>query len=1304
MRKIKSQSTDAYKEVIADYFNLVLGSSKESNNYWKTDMKIYLLLKYHGPVFSVEEQADVDADLRKNMQSKVLLFTILQRQCGVRFKLSTQTKLIKDPTLFEQEKLFSISDVEKICVITKPVDIYQDLLTSLLSEELPMHSRQKGSMICFSPRRPSETDYSFHTSSVRGVRKAPLLPTNKERVQHLLSKEVQLSTWNELASDNTRSLSARIRSTSASFPPAQSIDFDSPSTSLSKEYNNPNTTFQANSTANMQNNKYTPTTSNTVENKKGLDGTNNPPNAMPSGSIKEFLMKRRENNCKILTNSKQREKSIAKYGSNRDAIDEQLNITSFLQSATSATVPEKNLQSELAKHHHNQPNVRNISSDPNLVRPKHMAMRGMSLDSKKANKNNVNNNNNKSIINKSTNKESHINNNQHNNNRELRDSSNSTSEIDILSVESGTNSSPEYSTTSSAESLGSPSLGRQSRPNHFLEKAIVAEKRKKEIFKRVSQDYRYFSLDQQLHKIIQEICGENSTEAIGGLLKMAEGLSQMGKAAASLHLLEEAHLRLVLRSFAPVELIVCYYTTSGRVFERMGEAHKAISYLKTALENLENVYGTGGMEGGLGHPMGLILCSKLASLCESTASFAESFRYCRKFEALWKIFAFPSSNPKLVTAVFGNSKLVSLEDENNIESSSAVYSWLTRTNMFDTRENPSDVFLSTKILNELDSDIDSNFLISRTTRDVAPYFKKTNPKIAGELWLCGTGRNGKYEGQRLVEQDTLQEEASVLLLPKKESFVSVACSLNNFIFLSETGNVYEISQISPHTKTNPKYSIITSVFNDCITEKITSVACTDGWNFVLTETGRVCCWGLNASVLTSNTRQARISRTLNLEAEKLVIKQDKTMKSNTREDTQTMKTKDAAHEQDVAKTLDISERIEIPDTTTIDLKTPSPSAAFLALQWKVLKIACGDHHVLFITDEGKVLSFGSGSEGALGHGIYTRDLCTPRIVQHLNPYFITDAAAGLQFSLVRTLDGHLFSFGRGSKGQLGHFFMQKIRKNYHEVSPKKIDSIAPRIHIKKIACGTDHAMALSETGDLYMWGSNESCKLGFPKNIDCVLTPEVLDKKFSSSPIVAISAARSHSAIVVSSGKLFTWGAYGWGQLGHGRRGREACPRLVTSFVVSENRVVNVATAFGITATITVPQTYRKKNFLKFATSEDNLRGHFSMVTEAAPNLRRVHSLMNCSTGDDLPNPPNEESSTPEQTAYRKSGLIKQTKKKLPTKQRNSYFPGLGETNNPTASLSDCATSGSSKKLKLPKIQKKHKHIDKSNKSKKPLK
>lgn len=70
----------------------------------------------------------------------------------------------------------------------------------------------------------------------------------------------------------------------------------------------------------------------------------------------------------------------------------------------------------------------------------------------------------------------------------------------------------------------------------------------------------------------------------------------------------------------------------------------------------------------------------------------------------------------------------------------------------------------------------------------------------------------------------------------------------------------------------------------------------------------------------------------------------------------------------------------------------------------VIQVACGQQHVLAVTEDGKLYSWGLGVLGQLGHGD-TRDVGYPRVVGALSGRKVFRVACGSNHSLVLTDDG-----------------------------------------------------------------------------------------------------------------------------------------------------------------------------------------------------------------------------------------------------------------------------------------------------------
>ncbi|XP_025777178.1 E3 ISG15--protein ligase HERC5 [Puma concolor] len=87
---------------------------------------------------------------------------------------------------------------------------------------------------------------------------------------------------------------------------------------------------------------------------------------------------------------------------------------------------------------------------------------------------------------------------------------------------------------------------------------------------------------------------------------------------------------------------------------------------------------------------------------------------------------------------------------------------------------------------------------------------------------------------------------------------------------------------------------------------------------------------------------------------------------------------------------------------------------------KVEFLACGGSHTALLTKDGLVFTFGAGKHGQLGHNSTQNEL-RPRLVTELAGNRVTQLACGRQHTLAYVSDlGKVFSFGSGKEGQLGN--------------------------------------------------------------------------------------------------------------------------------------------------------------------------------------------------------------------------------------------------------------------------------------------
>jgi hypothetical protein len=214
---------------------------------------------------------------------------------------------------------------------------------------------------------------------------------------------------------------------------------------------------------------------------------------------------------------------------------------------------------------------------------------------------------------------------------------------------------------------------------------------------------------------------------------------------------------------------------------------------------------------------------------------------------------------------------------------------------------------------------------------------------------------------------------------------------------------------------------------------------------------------------------------------------------------------------------------------------PSPSPIVTLAGKRVVLVACGWEHSALVTDDGALYTFGRGTEGQLGLGRSSvkgrllshpaGDVPAPRFVDAFDGAFVVSASCGGRFTLVLVDSGELWAMGEGSSGQLGIGGPASLRDR-----PCAVDCSVP---FAQVEAGWAHALGVSREGELFAWGDNSKGQLGVG---DCrARYRPTMVTLASGDPLVvsSMSAGLFHSAAVDTHGQLFSWGSTALGRLGH---------------------------------------------------------------------------------------------------------------------------------------------------------------------------
>lgn len=197
----------------------------------------------------------------------------------------------------------------------------------------------------------------------------------------------------------------------------------------------------------------------------------------------------------------------------------------------------------------------------------------------------------------------------------------------------------------------------------------------------------------------------------------------------------------------------------------------------------------------------------------------------------------------------------------------------------------------------------------------------------------------------------------------------------------------------------------------------------------------------------------------------------------------------------------------------------------------IISISAGAWHSACVTDSYQVFTWGLGTDGQLGispkdYSMYQdyntndRYLNKPTLVEKLQGKKSVAVHCGGNFTIVRTDDLELLSFGFGEDGALGTGTLESTHT-------PQIVAVLTGKKIKKVACGFNHCLALTSRGEVFSWGNLFKDILeGSEPQTEPTLVPDI-------GKVSDIACGDYHCcAIQKEPNQLYTWGSNGYGQLG----------------------------------------------------------------------------------------------------------------------------------------------------------------------------
>ena len=188
-------------------------------------------------------------------------------------------------------------------------------------------------------------------------------------------------------------------------------------------------------------------------------------------------------------------------------------------------------------------------------------------------------------------------------------------------------------------------------------------------------------------------------------------------------------------------------------------------------------------------------------------------------------------------------------------------------------------------------------------------------------------------------------------------------------------------------------------------------------------------------------------------------------------------------------------------------------------------VSCGYEHATVVTVDGKVLTWGYGASGCLGHE--DKKSCShPTAINSIFNKNILYLECGAYHTAAISSSGELWVWGRGDVNQLGISDHKLIKDDigFCALKPMKVKWLS---HVVSVACGEAHTLVLTADGKVNAFGWNEDGQLG----IDSIVNDTEVNLPKNCHKV---AAGALFSACLLETGEVMVWGSGEQGQLGLG--------------------------------------------------------------------------------------------------------------------------------------------------------------------------
>ncbi|KAL3671548.1 hypothetical protein V7S43_003465 [Phytophthora oleae] len=219
---------------------------------------------------------------------------------------------------------------------------------------------------------------------------------------------------------------------------------------------------------------------------------------------------------------------------------------------------------------------------------------------------------------------------------------------------------------------------------------------------------------------------------------------------------------------------------------------------------------------------------------------------------------------------------------------------------------------------------------------------------------------------------------------------------------------------------------------------------------------------------------------------------------------------------------------------------------------RVVDVACSYFHTAIVLDNGDLYTCGCNDYGQLGSGDHSGQL-VPRPVESLFRHPVLAVACGQHYTVASLRDGGVVAFGKNDHGQLG-------LDNASEpvLQPTRLAAPLDRAIVPQLSCGYHHTAIVMESGAVYTFGRNDYGQLGLGHK-QHTARPTLVES-LSRTRITQVACGCYHTLALSDDGKVFPFGRNNHGQLGLETAVDCLSPQLIST--LRNKNVIKIAAGF----------------------------------------------------------------------------------------------------------------------------------------------